>query len=386
MAGEFIVFRTVSKDPELLRIYSDLIKFGPSSANSKQLQDAIEVSFGKLFKSKPRLGSERLVPDLALSEAAWNKAASQVLGTKVTDAELKFKRGSSKKLKDTEIGSIRLTEEIKKTATREVQAKDLDDNAVKKLNMDRGKKLLDAIKKTSDGPLFYNKSKFLSISKMVDGKVETLNVLTPPDLFDVPPFFVRYSRTEDKIYLSLSSTFEKNLLKEVQNVTVLTAKDGLENLKKAFNEFARTKTTVKTVKGIKQFSIAVPTGGSIPMARAAIARTKKKRDAEGRERGRFISKAQLTAILRRRVQEQMPKGPRRGPPLSDDVLTYRTGRFVRSINVALLNYKTSIINYFYDPVYRVHEETSRDPRELIEDTIREVVQRRFAREFNIVRV
>ena len=267
-----------------------------------------------------------------------------------------------------------------------MQAKDLDDNAVKKLNMDRGKKLLDAIKKTSDGPLFYNKSKFLSISKMVDGKVETLNVLTPPDLFDVPPFFVRYSRTEDKIYLSLSSTFEKNLLKEVQNVTVLTAKDGLENLKKAFNEFARTKTTVKTVKGIKQFSIAVPTGGSIPMARAAIARTKKKRDAEGRERGRFISKAQLTAILRRRVQEQMPKGPRRGPPLSDDVLTYRTGRFVRSINVALLNYKTSIINYFYDPVYRVHEETSRDPRELIEDTIREVVQRRFAREFNIVRV
>ena len=386
MAGEFIVFKTVSKDPELLKIYSDLIKFGPSSANSKQLQDAIEVSFGKLFKSKPRLGSERLVPDLPLSESAFTKAASKVLGAKVDEIELKFKRGAGKKVKDTEIGAIRLTEEIKKAATKEVQSRDLDDNAVKKLNMDRGKKLLDAIKQTSDGPAFYNKSKFLSISKMVDGKVETLNVLTPPDLFDVPPFFVRYSRSEDKIYLSLSTAFEKKLLNEIDNVTVLTAKDGLENLRKAFQKFARTKTAVKTAKGIKEFSIAVPTGGSIPMSVGSIVRSKKKRDAEGRERGRFISKAQLTAILRRRVKDQMPKGPRRGPPLSDDVLTFRTGRFVRSINVALLNYKKAIINYFYDPIYRVHEDSTRDPRELIEDTIREVVQRRFARQFNIVRV
>ena len=51
---------------------------------------------------------------------------------------------------------------------------------------------------------------------MVDGQVETLNVLTPPNLFDVPPFFVRYSRSEDKIYLSLSSAFEKKLLNEIE--------------------------------------------------------------------------------------------------------------------------------------------------------------------------
>lgn len=381
---EFIVFRTESRDPELLKAYADVITTGPSSASSKQVQDAIEVAFGKLFRSKPRLGSERLKPDLILSDSSFTQIASQVLGSKVTESELKFKRGQSKKTKDTEIGKIRLTEEIKKAALETVGADDLNDSAVASLNVNRGKQLLDAIKKTSDGPLFYEKSKFLQISRMIDGKVDTLNIITPESMFDVPPFFVRYSRTEDSITLSLSSAFEKRLLGEIQNVTVLTAEDGIENLRKAFETFARIKAPIKTAKGVKEFSVAIPTGGSIPMSKAIVNR--KRKAQRGEPVGRFISRVQLTALVKKRVADKMPRGPRRGPPLSDDVLTFRTGRFVRSINIALLNYKKSIINYFYDPLYRVHEDSDRDPRELVENSIREVVQRRFARQFNIVRV
>lgn len=100
---------------------------------------------------------------------------------------------------------------------------------------------------------------------------------------------------------------------------------------------------------------------------------------------RFISKVQLTEIVRKKFIQKMPKGPRRGPPLSDEVLTYRTGRFANSFQIAYLNYKTNTIKYYYDPVYRVHEATSRDPRELIGGTIREVALASFSRAFRVVR-
>ena len=100
--------------------------------------------------------------------------------------------------------------------------------------------------------------------------------------------------------------------------------------------------------------------------------------------GRFISKVQMTALVQRAVVQKMPKGPRRGPPLSDDVLTYRSGRFARSVQIALLNYKTSVIRFFYDPVYQVHEPT-RSPSDLIESSIREVTQQLYGRQFNILR-
>jgi hypothetical protein len=101
---------------------------------------------------------------------------------------------------------------------------------------------------------------------------------------------------------------------------------------------------------------------------------------------RFISKVQLTEIVRKKFIQKMPKGPRRGPPLSDEVLTYRTGRFANSFQIAYLNYKTNTIKYYYDPVYRVHEATSRDPRELIDGTIREVALASFSRAFRVVRI
>ena len=51
----------------------------------------------------------------------------------------------------------------------------------------------------------------------------------------------------------------------------------------------------------------------------------------------------------------MPKGPRRGPPLSPNILTERTGEFRRSVRV-IPNYRKSLIRFFYNPLYGVHRE------------------------------
>ena len=80
----------------------------------------------------------------------------------------------------------------------------------------------------------------------------------------------------------------------------------------------------------------------------------------------------------------VPKGPRRGPPLSPDVLTERTGQFRRSVRV-IPNYRKNMVSFFYNPLYNVHVGTDRDPNVFVGDTIREIMLALFKRQFMIVR-
>ena len=76
---------------------------------------------------------------------------------------------------------------------------------------------------------------------------------------------------------------------------------------------------------------------------------------------KFISGAQITALVKRRLGQQMPKGPRRGPPLSANILTERTGRFRSSIQV-IPDYRRSVMNFFYDPIYKTFDRNSKRSR------------------------
>ena len=99
---------------------------------------------------------------------------------------------------------------------------------------------------------------------------------------------------------------------------------------------------------------------------------------------KFISGAQLSALVQKRLGSIMPKGPRRGPPLSPNILTERTGRFRTSVAV-LPNYRANVIRFFYDPIYKSLIESQRNPDILVTNTIREVVQGLYARKFSILR-
>ena len=99
---------------------------------------------------------------------------------------------------------------------------------------------------------------------------------------------------------------------------------------------------------------------------------------------KFISGAQLSALVQKKMGQIMPKGPRRGPPLSPNVLTERTGEFRRSTRV-IPNYRKNMMRYFYSPKYYSHQSTDRNPDELIEKSIKEIVTGLFSRQFKIVR-
>ena len=99
-----------------------------------------------------------------------------------------------------------------------------------------------------------------------------------------------------------------------------------------------------------------------------------------------ISVAQLTELARKAFVQRMPKGQPDGPPPPvDGILTYRTGRFAKSFEILSVDERAKRIRYTYDPIYRVHEETSRNPRTLIESGIRRVVQQKFGAAFRFIR-
>ena len=112
-------------------------------------------------------------------------------------------------------------------------------------------------------------------------------------------------------------------------------------------------------------------------------KTKKRRGKKAVPQ-KFISGAQITALVRNRLRKLMPQGPRRGPPLSPTIMTNRTGRFRRSIEV-IPHYRTNMMKYIYDPLYMSLLDTPYNPDILISSTIREVVQKLFSRQFAVMR-
>ena len=97
-----------------------------------------------------------------------------------------------------------------------------------------------------------------------------------------------------------------------------------------------------------------------------------------------ITAAQLTALVYKRLGTVMPRGPVGGPPLSGTILTERTGRFRRSVQVIPL-LRQNLIRFTYDPIYQTHISTPRNPDTFVGKTIREIVQGKVAQAFRLER-
>ena len=131
-----------------------------------------------------------------------------------------------------------------------------------------------------------------------------------------------------------------------------------------------------------QFVIEYDKGSALLGRGSIVAKTKRKKAAT---RLKVISDIQLTALVQQETERRMPRGPKRGEPLSPTVLTYRTGQFVESIKV-MQNIRSNIIKYYYAPNYRVHEKRgARAPRFLLQGSIRDVVKRVYGERFRIIR-
>lgn len=183
-----------------------------------------------------------------------------------------------------------------------------------------------------------------------------------------------------------ASTITK-ALNSIDKVVVRELSGSLgDSIIKALSEMVLNSGT-KQIAEIKKFlkdknfeyALAYIPGSAI-VSRGLIKSKKKKLTTQ-----KFISGAQVTALVQKRMGQIMPKGPLKGPPLSDRVLTERTGRFRSSVTV-IPNYKNNIMKYFYDPIYLSLVDTQRNPDDLIEQSIREVTKSLYSRQFGLQRI
>lgn len=102
---------------------------------------------------------------------------------------------------------------------------------------------------------------------------------------------------------------------------------------------------------------------------------------------RAASETQMTQLVRRLMKAKMPKGQPGGPPPPvAGILTYRTGQFVDSVNITRVDERASAVSYTYGRIYaQAHEPTSRNPRILIEASIREAARRAISKDFRVTK-
>ena len=138
--------------------------------------------------------------------------------------------------------------------------------------------------------------------------------------------------------------------------------------------------------GGKTFNFRQEIDTANPGAVSATVKPSKRRASTKSPQQQLISVAQLTELARKAFVQRMPRGnPDGTPPPVDNILTFRSGRFAKSFDILTVDERNKRIRYTYDPIYRVHEDTRRNPRTLIESGIRRVVQQKFGTSFRFIR-
>lgn len=232
--------------------------------------------------------------------------------------------------------------------------------------------------------LFYNKASSITFTQTYASKITYLTVDFPVNEFNSDNFKATIGR-DKSIVLFVNDKFQAEIINKY-NSAIITE----------YNE-SDFKDTVTLSTGKKIDIIALPYNSTYTLG-AEIENSIRTKPASGGIRVRvstpkqkevtaqsFISDAQITALVQKEVEKRMPKGPLRGPPLSPTVLTYRTGRFVESIEV-IQDFRQSLMTYYYAPNYKIHERKgARAPRFLLQASIRATVQKLYSEKFRIIR-
>lgn len=403
-------------EPLLLDNYTDYLRMKtdrPPVLSGKPNEEinlaAIEKSFGRFFKATVRGGNAALIPDFVINAAEISEPLADALGIplgegEALEVEAKITRGGQggstigqrailSQEDGQSVGSTALTTAIT-TAAKKVEPNiDIENKAgvlkAARTALGGAGKFFDLIK-DKDPDLFmkfYQKAKLLQISKFTldkkqqkVAKVNVINIHFPYADFTAPPFAMEITGGSS-IVLKLGKSFENNLIKAVLAAGPTIATDSVKDFHKELTKLSgKTKTKLNAGKYDFTTVVEYPSGASIPMTKGRITGTRKGKRKKSIQA--TITSAQLTASVQRSLFARMPKGPLKGPPLSGEILTNRSGRFVKSV---MTQVRGNLIRYYYNPIYQVHESTERAPSNTIEGSIRNITQRQVGRQFNIMK-
>jgi hypothetical protein len=392
-----IGFVTTISNQEIIDNYAKYIANPNVKIEEKAAYNWLEAAVAPFFGGVARGGSEKLLPDIIIQDAQLLNIFKDKFGISTEEnleLETKFRQSITAPSEiNLPVTITNISEQLSRTATT-VGSSVLDKSIkstfkkgklleeVTRLNTNSGSGWFSLLKSKDPGlySAFYNKAKFLQISYKTDSSVLALNLFTPIGRFKAPPFEFNYR--SGILKLSFNNAFEKRLLKSLQNVKPLQL-SSLEQLKKDFDNLSFGKKVKVSVQGSKSISIAIPTGGSIPVTRATldINRAEQQLQQTAQEpKQKFISGVQWTVLTQRRLGETMLRLGEPEPP----ELKERSGRFRSSVQV-FANYRTNTLQYLYNPLYSSLKRYGYRPDLQVETAIREVAQALYAQKFNIIR-
>ena len=272
--------------------------------------------------------------------------------------------------------------------------------------LQREGKLFEYILKTPNvSEQFYQKSRNLAIFRYSGSSIKGLMLTFKREDFTAKFFAAKFDVSSGAINVYLKSEVESMFLKELpEAAATIRLGQNIEEFDKAVEALAANNTKATFDYLGEKITYLVPTGGSIPMSKAYLrfatqtivdnpfSYLSKKSNVsdhysgnQNQSMGTFLSSEYLKLLVVKKMVDRMPQGPVGGAPLSDTILTYRTGRFANSLNL-VIDYRKKLVKYYYNPIYYVHERTSRNPKVLIERSIREVLVARFKQQFMISEV
>lgn len=236
--------------------------------------------------------------------------------------------------------------------------------------------------------IFFSKARnvVLSVRLQSDSTITNkLVFLNLPETYFTKEFY-KATREKNAIVLSLRTSFQ-NFIRNTLSDAQIKAVEDQKPIKVTFTAnsksyeidylpFANTKSIFTYGAEVTASLKARPVDTFFVSIKQPTA---KKKETE-KARQQFISGVQWTVLTQRRLGETMLRLGDPEPP----ELKERTGRFRGSVQV-FANYKTRLLQYTYNPLYKSLERYGYKPDLQVETAIREVAQSLYAQRFNIVR-
>lgn len=271
-------------------------------------------------------------------------------------------------------GSISTTEIKRQIVGREAK----EENLIDLLSPEQLKDLTGTVfKNRTLTELFYGKAKSLVFLRETSIGLTTNVIIIPRQKFNASNF--KAKREKKAILLYVNDKYQKEIFEKIARVEHLYLAEEAAKIGSGKEAFYGLPQNIPD--GYKTVTKAEVTNSILTGTIRAFVRRFRRKKAEPDIQS-TISSTQLTDSVRRSLRARMPKGPVGGPPLSNEILTNRTGRFINSV---IAEFRSNTILYYYMPLYQVHVNTSRNPNETIEQSIRNITQKKVGRQFNIVK-
>ena len=397
-----------TKNPALLKVYQSYIETADKTSRARLQQKLERVIGDKLYGAKKITGDPRLEPDWIIDQS---KAALEITNKfgifeRETDSgilriEAKLKRRRTETKTKTEIGSGVLSNSIINEILQNRGQEPVNNvertvftKIIKEYVNNSGSDLFNFLAKNAPTTIHepaYQKSKNLTIFSKTSGSLLAYQIYFPRSKFKTPIFGSSIS-SDGTISYFLQTSFEKELIGAASRAMMAVDAEIMREQRELVKTIKSTDIIFSNpVKGSKvkpkeTIDLIYYSTNSIPMSRGIPKSTTNLRlpaDIEEKDlNAPRDSTIDITLAVKNKVKQRMRRGAGKPRPTK---IYERTGAFRGSIR-ASFSAKQRTVDYFYEPYYQRLERSGYEITNLVEDSIRSVVQRKFKEQVTTRRI